>query len=279
MSVAQEGIDRSKWDATNYASKDNVLRVIRQEAASVFDLAEENWESPTTSGHWEVRDIIGHMVDVTEGYLDRFSTTRAGGQAEALAVLKNMAKTADSRALEYRQFSREDLTKRLRENFDEMMDVFEGLSEDDWTNLTVVHGYMGPLPAFIYPIFHIMDYGVHGWDIREGLGMAHSMSADVADLLVPFMFILWQSTVDTELLGDDPLRVGIRVSGRNGGTWRVDVTGDGYAYEQGSIDDVPTYFEFDPASLVLTAFGRARAGTAYGDLAVANRYRSIFFSI
>jgi hypothetical protein len=29
----------------------------------------------------------------------------------------------------------------------------------------------------------------------EGIGRAHALSADAADLLVPFMFIIWQSTI------------------------------------------------------------------------------------
>jgi uncharacterized protein (TIGR03083 family) len=267
------------WDATNYASKNNLLRVIKTEAPSVFQLAEENWEAPTRSGHWQARDIIGHMVDVTEGYLDRFATTRSGGTAEAIGPLTEMARLADGRALAYRDIPQNDLLKRLRERFDELMDLFENLSEEDWTGLTVMHGYMGPLPAFIYPVFQIMDYGVHGWDIREGLGLPHSMSADVADILAPFMFILWQSTCDVSRCGDEPLDVGLRISGRNGGTFRVHVSADGYTYEPGSVDDLPAVFEFDPASLVLTAFGRVSAGTAYGDPATITRYRQLFFSI
>jgi uncharacterized protein (TIGR03083 family) len=270
---------REQWDAANYASKDNLLRVIKQEATDVFRLAEENWETPTTSGHWKVRDVIGHMVDTTEGYLDRFKTTRDGGTPEAIGPLTEMARLADERALMYRSVAQQDLVKRLKEGFDEVVQVFDGLSEQDWTGMNVVHGYMGPLPAFIYPIFQLMDYGVHGWDIREGLQMPHSMSADVADLLAPFMFILWQATCDTSRLGGDDLEVGFRISGRNAGTLRVTVTSDGYAYEPGAVEDLPAVFEFDPASLVLTAFGRARAGTAYGDLGAANRYRSLFFSI
>ena len=31
---------------------------------------------------------------------------------------------------------------------------------------------MGPLPAFFYPAFQLMDYGVHSWDIRQGTGRA-----------------------------------------------------------------------------------------------------------
>jgi hypothetical protein len=37
---------------------------------------------------------------------------------------------------------------------------------------------------------------VHGWDIRQGTGRAHGLSGETADLLAPFMFILWQATTD-----------------------------------------------------------------------------------
>jgi hypothetical protein len=52
------------------------------------------------------------------------------------------------------------------------------------------------LPAFFYPVFQLMDYSVHGWDIRQGTGRAHGLAGDTADLLVPFMFILWQATTE-----------------------------------------------------------------------------------
>jgi uncharacterized protein (TIGR03083 family) len=277
MSVAEAAGEQ--WDASNYASKSNLLRVVRREADAVFRLAEENWEAPTRAGHWQVRDIIGHLVDVSEGYLQRFAAARGKGSVEAVAGITEMASFADERALAYREISQPDLLKRLREDFDELMELYEGLSEDEWTNLQVLHGYMGPLPAFIYPVFQLMDYGVHGWDIREGAGMPHCMPGDVADFLVPFMFVLWQSTCDTTPLGDDVLEVGFRVSGRNGGTFRVKTSADGYTYEPGDIDDLPAVFEFDPASLVLTAFGRVSGGTVYGDASAATRYNALFFRI
>jgi hypothetical protein len=138
---------------------------------------------------------------------------------------------------------------------------------------------MGPLPAFFYPVAQIMDYGVHGWDVREGLDMAHFMSPDAADLLVPFMFVLWQATVDTSRLEGDDLDVAVRVSGRNGGTYRVKVTGEGMTYEPGSEEGAQIVLDFDPASLVLTAFGRARSGTPYGDMDAARRFAGLFFRI
>jgi uncharacterized protein (TIGR03083 family) len=271
---------REQWDATNYAAKDNLLRVVREEAETFFGLAEvpENWHSPTTSGHWQVRDLVGHLVDTTEGYLERFETTRGGTAADALAPLTDMASTADKRALELREVPREELLARLRDDFGRAMKMFEEVDENDWGSFMVTHAYMGSLPAFFYPIGQLMDYGVHGWDIREGLRMPHFLSADAADLLVPFMFVLWQATTDTSRLKGGDLDVAVRVSGRNGGTYRVRVNDQGMAYEPGS-DDAPVLLDFDPASLVLTAFGRARSGTPYGDIDQARRFAGLFFRI
>lgn len=281
MATVDQNVSREQWDATNYAAKDNLLRVVREEAEGLFALAEvpENWQSPTASGHWQVRDLVGHLIDTTEGYLERFEITRGGGTAEALAPLTEMATTADKRALEFRNFPREELLVRLRDAFSQAMKMFEEVNEEDWGGVMVTHAYMGPLPAFFYPIGQLMDYGVHSWDIREGLEMPHFLNADAADLLVPFMFILWQATTDTSRLEGSDLDVAVRVSGRNSGTYRVKVTNEGMVYEAGSDEGAQAVLEFDPASLVLTAFGRARSGTPYGDIDAGRRFANLFFRI
>ena len=281
MTTVDQDVSREQWDATNYASKDNLLRVVRDEAERFFALAEvpENWQSPTASGHWQVRDIVGHLVDTTEGYIERFETTRAGANADGVALLPEMASTADTRALEFRTVPRQELLARLRDDFSRAMKMFEEVNEKDWGGFIVTHAYMGPLPAFFYPIGQLMDYGVHGWDIREGLDMPHFLSADAADMLVPWMFVLWQATTDTSRLEGGELDVAVRVSGRNQGTQRVRVTDEGMAYEPGSTEGAQVVLDFDPASLVLTAFGRARSGTPYGDIDAARRFAGLFFRI
>ena len=101
---------------------------------------------------------------------------------------------------------------------------------------------------------------------------------DTADLLVPFMFILWQAT--TEVSADsEALAVGIRVSGRNAVDYLVNITSEGLSYAQEDVSGMPAVIEFDPASLVLTAFGRVNAGTIRGDRAVADRFLNSFFRI
>ena len=137
---------------------------------------------------------------------------------------------------------------------------------------------MGPLPAFFYAGGQLMDYGVHTWDIKEGTGTAHGISGDAADLLVPFMFVMWQYTIkpDADLT---PFTIGIRVTGRNAADYRVSISDEGMAYAPGNIDDLPTTIDFDAGSLVLTTFGRINGGTVRGDEDLADRFLNLFFRI
>jgi uncharacterized protein (TIGR03083 family) len=270
----------SGWNAMSYDGKDTVLRVVREQAASLLAMAEApgTWEAPTACTGWTVRDVVGHLVDTTEAYFVSFDAARGKGQAAEALGLRIMAQRVNQRATAFRGLSQQEMIERLRTDFAKMMEIFEALGPEDWTGLLVPHVYMGPLPAFFYPAFQLMDYAVHGWDIRQGTGRAHGLSGDAADLLVPFMFVLWQATADVPAEAE-PFELGIRVSGRNAGEHRVRVSAKGLAFEPGPVDDLPAVIEFDPGSFVLTAFGRSNSGTIRGDVSVADRYLNLFFRI
>jgi uncharacterized protein (TIGR03083 family) len=272
---------QQRFNAGSYANKAEYLRVVRGEAARFVELvsAPGQWEASTASGHWQVRDLAGHLIDVIEGYLDRFQTARSGGEAPTPHGLRVMAQRLDDHAQAFRATPRAEVLARLEADVEKMFRTFDELSEADWTGFMPSHPYIGPVPSFMYPAFQLMDYAVHSWDIREGQGATHGLAGDAADYLVPFMFILWQATTDVGKAEGVSKPIGVRVHGRNGGTYRISVTPSGYAYEVGPIDDLAAVLEFDAASLVLTAFGRVRAGTAYGDQALAEAYRGIFFAI
>jgi hypothetical protein len=215
---------------------------------------------------------------VTESYFTGFDVARSGtAPADALG-LKVMQQRLDEGAKEHRGLDQAQAVARLRSDFEKMMEISEALGPDEWGGLQVGHKYMGPLPAFIYPVFQLMDYSVHGWDIRQGTGRAHGLGGDTADLLVPTMFILWQAT--TEVPPDtEPFSVGIRVSGRNAMDTLVSIGPDGLSYAQEDVSGLPAVIEFDAGSLVLTAFGRVNAGTIRGDRAVADQFLNSFFRI
>ena len=269
----------SEWDVTSYAAKDNLLRVLRQEADALFEMAENGpWTAATACPEWEARDVVGHLIDVTESYFTGFDAARSGTAAPDALGVRVMSERLDAGAKEHRGLDQAEAVARLRSDFEKMMEISDSLGPDEWGGLQVGHKYMGPLPAFIYPTFQLVDYGVHGWDIRQGSGRAHGMSGDTADLLVPIMFILWQSTTDVPP-DIEPFSVGIRVSGRNAVENLVGVGPEGLSYAQEDVSGLPAMIEFDPGSMVLTAFGRVNAGTIRGDRAVADQFLNSFFRI
>jgi len=271
----------SEWNAMTYEGKDTILRVVREEAEAMFAMADDPaaWERPTPCAGWTTRDIVGHIVDTTEGYFRAFDAARGTTEVPAPTYgLKVMADMANEGATRFRGVPQAELMERLRADFHKMQEILQPLGPDEWTGLIVTHPYMGPVPAFFYAAGQLMDYGVHSWDIRQGSGRAHGLGGDAADLLVPFMFEIWRATVRPEDV-TEAFTLGIRVGGRNAGDVRISVDGNGLAYEPGEIESLPAYLEFDAGSLVLTAFGRGNFGTLRGDRDLAERWLNLFFRI
>ena len=269
----------SEWQFSDFASKGNLLRTVREQSDQLLALASppEVWEAPTAAGHWQVRDVVGHLVDTTEGYFAGIDIARNGGTAPDALGVRGMDKHVDEGAMAFRGTPRQELLARLEKDRAEMMAMMEGLDEAEWGGFVIPHKYMGPLPACFYPVAQLVDYTVHSWDIRQGAGVSHAMDGDAADLLVPFCLIVWQSTSDCAAV--EPFSLGLRVGGANGGDTRVSVTPDGIALEPGEVGDLPLVLEFDAASFVLTAMGRINGGTARGDAALADRFCNLFFRI
>ena len=171
------------------------------------------------------------------------------------------------------------MVERLRSDAARMQEILEPIGPDEWGGFMVTHAYMGPVPAFLFAAGQLMDFGVHSWDIREGLGMTHALSADVADLLVPFMFEIWRGTVregagKRALHGGDP-GLGPQRRGHEGdhraGRDELRARRHRRAARHSSSST--------PGSFVLTTFGRVNAGTVHGDTALAQRFLSSFFRI
>jgi uncharacterized protein (TIGR03083 family) len=268
------------WNFMEATSRVAIDRVWRQEAEGMLALASDAtaWEAPTGAGHWQVRDVIGHLVDTTEAYFRSFDAARGRAEPwEALGV-RDMSKYVDEGARAFRDVPQEELLSRLRGDLERMLAIAGELTDEEWGGLLVPHKYMGMLPACFYPIFQVVDYTVHSWDIREGTGRAHGIDGDAADLLVPLCFILWQSTCD--LTGNQPFTLGIRItSGHNAGDTRATVGDGSLAFERATIDDLADTIELDPATFVLTAYGRVNAGTYRGNREVLDRFCNLFFRI
>ena len=73
----------------DYSAKPLMLDVIRTERGKFYRLIDEpkNWNVQTACEAWETRDIAGHMIDVTEGYLDRWQHAREGRPIDTHGLL------------------------------------------------------------------------------------------------------------------------------------------------------------------------------------------------
>ncbi|MDX1688665.1 MAG: maleylpyruvate isomerase family mycothiol-dependent enzyme [Candidatus Promineifilaceae bacterium] len=267
----------------SYEGKSVVLDVVRRERQAFYDIIDDpdNWTVDTRCEGWQVRDIVGHMIDVTEGYLNRWEKARKGEEAEAVG-LQVMGERLNEGALSFRTLSREEAINRLKTASEQMMEIFDNLSEDEWNNFHVTHAFMGPLPAFFYPAFHVMDYGVHTWDMRYGLGdKLATLDETTAGVLIPYMFVLMEYTVDADSAAGLDTVYGIEVSGPWGGRWRVRVADGEWKAEpeEGSFDGCEALFSFNPSDFVLSSFQRYPGGAARGDHRVINRVRNLFFTI
>ena len=263
--------------------KDHLLRVVRGERATFYDLIdatdEQSWTTPTACTEWEVRDQVGHLVDVTEGYLERFALARAREPFPDALGLPGMARMLDEASKRFRTSSRTQLIARLKESSATLFDIFDALTPEQWTGELIPHKYMGPLPTMIYPAFQLIDYSVHSWDVRAGLGQMQPLSDAAATTLIPYMFIVLQNTVDPEQAKGFEATWGVRISGEQGGSWKLQLKDGKLSYEDASVAGCPVVFNFDPNDWILTAYQRYPGGAAIGDRSLAWRIRRLFFKI
>jgi len=271
-------------NSMDYSGKDTVLDVIRKERADFYRLIDDpmNWNVQTRCTEWEVRDLVGHMIDVTEGYLMRWEKARRGETPE-MFTLPVMAEKANEGALAFRSLPRNEAISRLNAAYERMMATFEALTQDEWSSFIVKHRCMGSLPSFFYPAFHVMDYGVHTWDIRYGLGeKTRKLDERTAGVLIPYMlYALMPNTVDAESAVGVDIAYGIEISGLWGGKWRATMKDGKFQAqpEEGNFEGCGAVFSFDPSDFVLTAFLRFPGGSARGDPEVIEKARNLFFRI
>jgi uncharacterized protein (TIGR03083 family) len=269
-------------NAMEFAGKDALLEALRTDRATFSQLvsgSEEDWTKPTPCEGWHIRDLVGHLVDNSESYLERFEGSRTGKTFADPVGLMVMAEMEDSGARRFRDVPRQELLRRLNSDADRLFGVFEQLNEQEWGSHLVNHVYMGPLPAFFFPVFQLMDYSVHTWDAQRALGLDQPLSDLSADLLTPFMFILLQYTVDAQRAANRTVSCAIKVSGPNGGSWSVTVNNGEFSAQPDPAPSAPATLSFTPSDFVLTCFQRAQAGEDTGDLDAARTFRSLFFKI
>lgn len=262
--------------------KDTVLRVMRRDRERFIELVsdQKNWNVMTRCEGWEVRDLVGHMIDVIEGYFKNWDMT-AKGETVTTAGLEVMGTSLNDHALDFRSLKREEALDRFKKDAMKLDGMLDAVPADEWGSSLIVHPYGGPAPKGAYATFQIMDYAVHGYDIEYGLGnKLATIDEASAGLILPFSFIFWQGTVDQKAARGVELSYGVHVDGAWGGKWRCSVKDGKLAYEpeKGNFEGCDALFYFPSVQEeVLTFFGRFPGGAAQGDPAAIEKVRHLFF--
>src|ERR1700752_3264463 len=108
-----------------YSGKDVVLDVVRTERSRFYDVIDNpnNWLVDTRCEGWQVRDLVGHMIDVTEGYLNRWDIASKGEEAPGPLGWPVMAETLNRGALAFRRLDRDEAIARLKSASDKLLGI------------------------------------------------------------------------------------------------------------------------------------------------------------
>jgi hypothetical protein len=229
---------------------------------------------------WETRDLVGHMIDVMEGYFKNWDAARSGKEGTALG-LPVMGETLNDHALDFRKLPREEALDRFKKDAQKLDKMLDELTPQEWEGFMIYHPFAGPVPAGFYGTFQIMDYGVHPYDIEYGLGdKLATIDEATAGLILPYAFIFWMYTVDEPVAKGQDFTYGIQVDGPWGGKWRATVKDGKWSSEpeKGDFKGVDALVHFNSAAdAVLTFFQRFPGGSASGDEDVINTIRKLHF--
>ena len=270
------------WETPD--GRSHLLRVLRHETDGFFKLAvdadESAWQSPTPCEGWEARDVIAHMVDVCESYLGCYYQALEGWPSPEPLGLRIYAETLFHNALALRDVPQYELIGRLKGASNQLYRIWEELPDDQWAELNIAHKFAGPVPQFMMPVFQLMDFTYHSWDLRKALGLTPVLGEEGAGILVPFMMMLRQFTFAQERAQDLDLALGMDVDGPYGGTWRFSVENNQLTVEEGDTAGCQAIIRFkDAVEFCLHAYGRVELCEIDGDQAVVDRFSGLFFSL
>src|SRR5437763_11975010 len=122
--------------------KDTVMTVMRRDREKFTRLVSDpkNWNVDTRCTGWETRDLVGHMIDVMEGYFKNWDAAVAGkeGTALGLPVMGETLKTAPRDSANFRGRERLSGFKRTGRKLERCLN---GLTPGE-----------GPGSRFIHPL-------------------------------------------------------------------------------------------------------------------------------
>lgn len=262
-----------------YTSRASMLEVTRVEQERFLNIISnpDDWLAETRLPDWQVRDVVAHMIDETERYLDRWKMAR-GGELPKSMGLSDFREELRTGVLALRELPREEAIARLRAGASATVANFEALTEEDWSGFQVAHAFLGSLPASFFVALELGHHALHAWDLGLGDRDAKLDERAAGILATQYIFNLWEYMFDAEAAKDVHIRYGIRIDGDRAGRWIVAVSDGQWVVEEADdLRDVQAVIRYrHPSDMVLSSYFRIEAGEVSGEPGVIHTARRLF---
>jgi len=266
----------ARVDVTNGVDgKAHLLTRLNQEYRDLLDLAagldDKQWAATSPCEEWEVRDVIGHMVDVAESYLGYFTLAEKGWDVGAPLGWGAYPKALSTCAQAYRRLPRLELLARLEGLSEPLLAKFEALDAEQWGTMLLPHRYGGPLPPFVLGVFQLIDYAVHSWDVRVATGGSDEIAYETAQPLVPFSFTVYNFLFNPEQAAGQDVMLQYDVEHPDGTLepWTVAIQGGQLVVAPGAPESPEAILRLTPSQLLLRVFRHQSCGISGDEDAVA----------
>src|SRR5438132_11431996 len=124
--------------------KETVMQVMRRDRENFTRLVSDpkNWNVDTRCTGWETRDLVGHMIDVMEGYFKQWELAKKGEEASTAGMVV-MGSSLNDHALDFRKLSREEALDRFKKDAAKLDAMLEALTPEACPSLMTRHQYGG----------------------------------------------------------------------------------------------------------------------------------------
>src|SRR5512145_2799751 len=187
---------------------DSRVKLVQAAAAQLgqylHTLPPEAWRRPSACQHWEVRDVVGHLILGAELYLGVISrglqgdtSPPAGFPSTGTANAASWSALFDPMSIARRESLGDQLLATFTATSDQLQQLLARCGPSDWETLCY-H------PASLLPVRMVVDLRLtelvmHGWDIRsrfepEAHLAPESLPAFLALMTGAFRWAFWPGT-------------------------------------------------------------------------------------
>ena len=259
-------------------------------------LPEEAWSTPSACALWEVRDVVAHLIDAANSYIDWITRGLQGDTSAPPGwPAPGTFTTASPAERQQMDAAIAQSTFALRERLGTaLLDVFRttwtrynqlvaNLQAHEWH--TPCYYPLGIKPARALVNAAIFELAIHGWDIRSGLEPSARLSPEALAVMPDYFAecLEWFFRPGPRL--PTPLRYRFVFTGTRNSQWDLVVAGDTACLEpaaEATPANVTLCCEVETFALLLCgrkgleAAIRARQVISEGNMAVVQAFKQWF---